>query len=91
MLTSNDPIVFAPGNYALMFDLMGWDDQAGNIETATVEVTLGTLVDQTFFRDGAANPYPTVTIPFTVTDPTSASLVFADLGWLRRFCGCDSR
>jgi len=72
-------INLADGTYELSFDLMGWSYQ-GLTETASVNVTLGTLVNQTYSVDGAANPYPLDTIIFTVSTPTAVQLVFTDTG-----------
>ncbi len=58
---------------------MGWSYQ-GLTETASVNVTLGTLVNQTYSVDGAANPYPLDAIIFTVSTPTAVQLVFTDTG-----------
>ena len=72
---------FAPGAYVLTFVLTGWSNPGTptDNEIATVEVTLGGLIDQTYTVNGANDPYPLRSIPFIVGSTTSASLAFATL------------
>lgn len=87
-IATTSPIVFAPGQYVLSFDLEGWYDLPYTDATATVQVDLGSLiVGQQFTVDGADNPYAAVTIPFLVTTSTSATLQFTDLSGNYPFAG----
>jgi hypothetical protein len=72
-------ISLSPGTYLLTFDLFGWSYQGLN-ENGQVNVTLGTLVNQTYNTTGSVPFSGPDSILFTVASSTSASLVFTDTG-----------
>jgi hypothetical protein len=86
VITTTSAIALSAGTYVLSFDLAGWDDGTYQ-ENTSVQVTLGSLLSQTFYRDGASNPYSTVEIGFTVPVDTTAYLSFADLGGSAGYAG----
>lgn len=82
-----DAIDFLPGTYYLSFSLQGWKDYSDTTETAMIQVLLPGLVDATFLRDGAANPYPIERILFDVLAPQSVKLTFRDLSGSAGYAG----
>jgi len=68
-------IPLSPGTYVLSFNLTGWNcGCTGGGETASVNVTLGSLVNQAF--NNISGPQPLVLIPFTVVGSQSPVLNF---------------
>jgi hypothetical protein len=88
-------IDFEPGIYLLEFDLYGWffnnltpENPLDDItQSASVRVTLAGIFDETFFRDGSQNAYPTIVRQLIVDDPTSVRLVFEDIGGSAGYAG----
>ena len=80
VIESIDPIDFAPGDYVISFDLIGWFYSTSQLsQTATVEASIGSLWSDTYVRVGSNNPYPTVTAYFTVDSATSERIRFTTL------------
>ena len=77
---TSDTFALAPGSYLLSFDLFGWNS-FGLTETASVNVQLGALVNQTYNTDGAVPFGGPIVIAFTVASSLPAvQLVFTDTG-----------
>jgi PEP-CTERM motif len=77
---AGDAFSLDPGTYLLSFDLFGWNS-FGLTETASVNVQLGALVNQTYNTDGAVPFSGPTLIAFTVGSSLPAvQLVFTDTG-----------
>ena len=77
-LTSMTPSLLAAGDYVLQFDLAG-NHRNGAAESVTVQVQLGSLVNQTISL-GQNDPFTTYQFAFSVAGPTSVNISFAGAG-----------
>lgn len=76
VIVARSALTLYPGEYQLSFDLAG--SQGGDGENS-VTVSLGTLYEDTFTRNGS-EPFARVDVPITVPDRTVATLAFAHAG-----------
>lgn len=86
-----DTIFFEPGTYLLRFSLMGWsfNDPGFGIlnESATIRVTVGTVVSEVIAVTGSANPYPVYQIMFPILSEQNLRLRFQDLSGSAGYAG----